>query len=341
MHKNRAILPDAHCLDSFEPLCNCEGDTKWRHVRLCAGLGSRSRLCVSNMDEDLKLQTVPTGAVAVVIVAAGRGERAAQTRQRAQAVPRDRWTYSVLYRTIEAFASHPAIGRICVSIHSGRRCAVSRRGIGTWRQGAARVFGGATRQNRPARPPGISQREAPATVLVHDAVRPLVDGSLIDRIARCDRRRSRGAARVAGIGYAEARGGRRYDPGDSAARRSSRRADTSGLSIRHHPRRATRRPLAAGRIDFTDDAAIAEWAGLAVRIVAGSPDNIKLTWAKDIAMAHERLSRTTDFPDVRTGNGYDVHSFEPGEQRHALRNTDPAWKAAGRAFGCRRGLSCV
>jgi 2-C-methyl-D-erythritol 4-phosphate cytidylyltransferase/2-C-methyl-D-erythritol 2,4-cyclodiphosphate synthase len=50
-----------------------------------------------------------------------------------------------------------------------------------------------------------------------------------------------------------------------------------------------------------------------VRIVEGSPDNVKLTWARDIAMANDRLAGSKAFPDVRTGNGYDVHSFEPGD----------------------------
>ena len=49
-----------------------------------------------------------------------------------------------------------------------------------------------------------------------------------------------------------------------------------------------------------------------VKIVAGSPDNAKLTWARDISMADQRLSGGA-FPDVRTGNGYDVHAFEPGD----------------------------
>ncbi|RVB54498.1 2-C-methyl-D-erythritol 2,4-cyclodiphosphate synthase, partial [Mesorhizobium sp. M7A.F.Ca.CA.004.06.1.1] len=69
-----------------------------------------------------------------------------------------------------------------------------------------------------------------------------------------------------------------------------------------------------GKMDFTDDAAIAEWAHIPVKIVPGSPDNVKLTWARDIAMADQRLSgERVRFPDIRTGNGYDVHAFEPGD----------------------------
>ena len=33
-----------------------------------------------------------------------------------------------------------------------------------------------------------------------------------------------------------------------------------------------------------------------VKIVAGSPDNVKLTWARDIAMADQRLSGPAAFP---------------------------------------------
>ena len=69
----------------------------------------------------------------------------------------------------------------------------------------------------------------------------------------------------------------------------------------------------AGKTGFTDDAAIAEWTKMPVKIVAGSPDNLKLTWARDIAMADQRSRRRLAFPDVRTGNGYDVHAFEPGD----------------------------
>jgi 2-C-methyl-D-erythritol 4-phosphate cytidylyltransferase / 2-C-methyl-D-erythritol 2,4-cyclodiphosphate synthase len=41
---------------------------------------------------------------------------------------------------------------------------------------------------------------------------------------------------------------------------------------------------------------------------------VKLTWARDIFMADQRLSGSGQaLPDVRTGNGYDVHAFEPGD----------------------------
>ena len=48
---------------------------------------------------------------------------------------------------------------------------------------------------------------------------------------------------------------------------------------------------AAGRNDLTDDAAVAEWAGLAVTLVDGSEANRKLTTAEDLAMAQNAGQR--------------------------------------------------
>ena len=54
---------------------------------------------------------------------------------------------------------------------------------------------------------------------------------------------------------------------------------------------------------------------MAVRLTRGSPDNVKLTWARDIELANQRMSDAMPaFPDVRTGNGYDVHPFEAGDR---------------------------
>ncbi len=54
--------------------------------------------------------------------------------------------------------------------------------------------------------------------------------------------------------------------------------------------KAHRDAAAAGREDFTDDAAIAEWAGLPVALVEGSERNVKITTAEDLAMAEQGLA---------------------------------------------------
>ncbi|NLH81297.1 MAG: 2-C-methyl-D-erythritol 2,4-cyclodiphosphate synthase, partial [Phyllobacteriaceae bacterium] len=80
-------------------------------------------------------------------------------------------------------------------------------------------------------------------------------------------------------------------------------------------RAAHARAAEAGRDDFTDDAAVAEWAGLDVRVVAGDPANVKLTTSSDFEKAEARMSldRFAALADVRVGQGYDVHAFAPGD----------------------------
>src|SRR6185437_15662946 len=68
---------------------------------------------------------------------------------------------------------------------------------------------------------------------------------------------------------------------------------------------------AASGADLPDDAAVAERAGLAVRLVAGSEDNFKVTTSDDLRRV-ERIIEAR-LGDVRTGQGLDVHPFGPGD----------------------------
>jgi 2-C-methyl-D-erythritol 4-phosphate cytidylyltransferase/2-C-methyl-D-erythritol 2,4-cyclodiphosphate synthase len=74
---------------------------------------------------------------------------------------------------------------------------------------------------------------------------------------------------------------------------------------------AHRRAADAGRDDFTDDAALAEWAGMKVSVFAGEPGNVKLTTDDDFARAEAR--RIASLADLRVGSGFDVHPFGPGD----------------------------
>jgi 2-C-methyl-D-erythritol 4-phosphate cytidylyltransferase/2-C-methyl-D-erythritol 2,4-cyclodiphosphate synthase len=74
---------------------------------------------------------------------------------------------------------------------------------------------------------------------------------------------------------------------------------------------AHRRAAAEGREDFTDDAALAEWAGSKISVFAGELGNVKLTTDEDFARAEAR--RIASLADLRTGNGFDVHPFCEGD----------------------------
>jgi 2-C-methyl-D-erythritol 4-phosphate cytidylyltransferase/2-C-methyl-D-erythritol 2,4-cyclodiphosphate synthase len=74
---------------------------------------------------------------------------------------------------------------------------------------------------------------------------------------------------------------------------------------------AHRRATAAGREDFTDDAALAEWAGHRITVFPGETTNVKLTTNDDFVRA-EAL-RLAALADVRIGSGFDVHAFADGD----------------------------
>lgn len=248
--------------------------------------------------------------VAVVIVAAGRGERAGQADGPKQY--RNVGGRAVIAWTLQAFLDHPRIGEIAVAIHADDH-ELFRSAVGALAQRVTVVNGGATRQESTRLGLFTLRDHAPAAVLIHDAVRPFADASMIDRV-------------IAGIGADHG-----CLPALPVSDTLKRQADDgtilgtverAGLHSAQTPQGFAYRSILAahqrahdeGRNDFTDDAAIAEWANIPVRIVLGSPDNVKLTWARDIEMADQRLATDSiGFPDVRAGNGYDVHSFGPGD----------------------------
>jgi 2-C-methyl-D-erythritol 4-phosphate cytidylyltransferase/2-C-methyl-D-erythritol 2,4-cyclodiphosphate synthase len=64
---------------------------------------------------------------------------------------------------------------------------------------------------------------------------------------------------------------------------------------------------------MTDDSAVAEWAQVPVVLVMGSEDNRKLTTAEDMAAAERAWSMAGGLPDIRTGQGFDVHRLVAGD----------------------------
>lgn len=247
--------------------------------------------------------------VALVIVAAGRGERAGLADGPKQY--RQIGGKAVIALTLEAFLAHPAIGQIVVAIHPDDDDLFAR-AFPTAPSSVTTVHGGSTRQESTRLALQALRASAPEIVLIHDAVRPFVDARIIDRtIAAIGPRQ----AALPALPVAETL--KRGEDGNV-----TETVDRAGLYGAQTPQGFPFWPILAahekaftlGKTDYTDDASIAERAGMVVKIVEGSPDNVKLTWARDILMADRRLTGLGDaFPDVRTGNGYDVHAFEEGD----------------------------
>lgn len=262
------------------------------------------------MERDLHNNHDSGARVAAVIVAAGRGERAGQSAEGPKQY-RSIGGRPVIAQTLDTFLSHPRISDVVVAIHADDEDLF--RAAAPAAPNLRAVRGGASRQDSVRLALQALEEAGPDIVLIHDAVRPFADHGLIGRvIAAADE--GLGALPALAVADTLKRGANGLVKG-TVSRDGLFAAQTpQGFPFRPILE-AHRKAAAEGRSDFTDDAAIAEWAGLPVRLVEGSPDNVKLTWARDIALADQRMQlMSTTFPDVRTGNGYDVHRF--GEGNH-------------------------
>lgn len=248
----------------------------------------------------------------MAIVAAGRGERAREHG----AGPKQYRTIGgrpVIARTIGAFAAHPAVGMIVVAIHPDDR-ALFMQAVGDLAPRVVTVDGGRSRQASVYHALRKAAASAPEAVMIHDGVRPFIDHELIDRIlvALDGRHGVLPALAVSDTLKRTGPDGRVVDtvPREGLFAAQTPQAFPFAAILAAHDRAASEMPDR-----FTDDAMLAEWAGIPVRVVEGSPENVKLTWPKDIAMAERKLlAENGRFPDVRTGTGYDVHAFAEGDQ---------------------------
>jgi len=253
--------------------------------------------------------------VAAVIVAAGTGSRMAG----ADGLPKQYRTLagrSVLAHTLSAFLDHPAIDRVVTVIHPDHAAlyAAAIADLAGHPGLAPPVVGGATRQASVRCGLEALAGFAPDAVLVHDAARPFVSAAVLDRtvaaLTEADAvlvavrlvdtlKQADGADRVTGTVSRDGKWAAQTPQGFRFA----------ALAAAHA------RAAAEGRDDFTDDAAVAEWAGIPVRLVEGERGNLKITTAEDLVDAERRMTieRFAALADVRVGWGYDVHSFEPGD----------------------------
>ncbi|MDZ4381507.1 MAG: bifunctional 2-C-methyl-D-erythritol 4-phosphate cytidylyltransferase/2-C-methyl-D-erythritol 2,4-cyclodiphosphate synthase [Parvibaculum sp.] len=240
--------------------------------------------------------------VAALIVAAGRGSRAGpgapkQYRQLAGE--------PVLRRTLGAFAAHPHISSVLAVIHEDDREAYELASAGLPKL-LTPCIGGVTRQASVRA--GLERLAAtpPDYVLIHDGARPMVSARLI---ADCISALAEHAGALAALAVTDTirRATAEGLAGETVDRTGLWRAQTPqafrfGAILDAHRR--------ASGDEYTDDVAVAAAAGVDVAMVAGDEDNIKITSAEDIGRAERMIMRGGD---VRTGTGFDVHRFGPGD----------------------------
>lgn len=239
---------------------------------------------------------------AVLIVAAGRGQRFGSTLPKQYArlggVP-------VLRHSLITFLAHPGISLVRAVIHPDDRDLYDTAAEGL--DAAEPVSGGSSRQYSVRLGLESLEKADPDLVLIHDGARPFVSERVITRILDALRD---GPAAIAALPLVDTlKRDRDGHVNGTVDRHGLWRAQTP-QGFRYDQILAAHR-AAAGQ-DLTDDAALAELAGLPVALIEGAQENIKVTTQEDLE-GGERWLRGGQPNDIRVGQGYDVHAFGPGD----------------------------
>lgn len=254
-----------------------------------------------------------TASIAI-IVAAGRGTRAGPGGPKQYRKLAGR---SVLAWTTEAFLAHPQIDAVRVIIHRDDRSAYDEAmsDINAHAKLLGPTIGGAERQDSVRLGLESIAELGPSQVLIHDAARPFIDEATISRVIEALDSHDGAIAALPVHDTIKKSDCADNTPciTDTVPREALWRAQTP-QGFRFDQALAAHRKAEGQKL--TDDAAVAEAAGLSVRLVSGSPDNMKITQADDFGMAETLLGRKTDtrntIMEYRTGHGFDVHAFEDG-----------------------------
>jgi 2-C-methyl-D-erythritol 4-phosphate cytidylyltransferase / 2-C-methyl-D-erythritol 2,4-cyclodiphosphate synthase len=249
--------------------------------------------------------------VSLIVVAAGRGSRVGGDEPKQYRLCAGR---PLLCYTLEALLATHDFHATTVVIHPDDRARYDRVLAALSSECAASLgppaLGGATRQASVLAGLEAQAAQAPDLVLIHDGARAFPSKPLIARAI--DAAARHGAA---------APGTR---PSDTV-----KQVDEDGFVVATPSREALRavqtpqsfrfdailkahwRAAELGVAGLTDDAAVAEWAGLRPHIFDGDPDNVKVTTLQDLAQAEARLFNQAG--DIRVGQGFDVHAFIAGD----------------------------
>jgi 2-C-methyl-D-erythritol 4-phosphate cytidylyltransferase/2-C-methyl-D-erythritol 2,4-cyclodiphosphate synthase len=237
--------------------------------------------------------------VSAIIAAGGRGERFGAGR------PKQLLTLGgvpILERSVNALLGHARIQDLVVALPPELAAAPPDYLRGRDKPVVV-VEGGVRRQDSVA----LAFARVPVRadiVVIHDAARPLVSASLIERTVS--------AAAEDGAAVAAMR-----------ATDTVKRGDAEGRVIETLPRQhvylaqtpqAFRvdvlRDALALAVDATDEATLAERAGHRVRLVEGEATNVEITTPADLSAAERAVGAGA--PAVRIGQGYDLHRLVQG-----------------------------
>ena len=235
-----------------------------------------------------------------LVVASGRGERFGGDRPK-QYLPLA--GKPLLRHCLERFCRHPRIDGVRTVVHPDDAALYVAAADGL--ELLDPVPGGATRQESVRLGLESLAERSPELVLIHDGVRPLPAPAVIERVLQGLRAH---AAVLPALPVTDTlKRGHDGTVAGTLDRTGLYRAQTPQGFVYEAILQAHRRFAGAA---MTDDAALAEAHGLAVALVPGDEDNVKVTEPADLARAERLLGASLR---CCAGLGFDVHRLAPGE----------------------------
>ena len=244
--------------------------------------------------------------VSVIIAAGGRGVRLGTN------VPKQFLEIggrSLLESTIEPFATHLGIAEVIVALPAGFVESVAARMTDSGWFHVHCVEGGARRQDSVANAVAHVRADA-GVIVIHDAARPFVSDTLIDRTIAAAVEHGAAIAALPVLDTVKQAGGSRTDPSRPIAATLPREDIFLAQTPQAFRREVLLRALEIGRelgIEASDEAMLAERAGWPVHLVAGEAINMKITTPENFEEARGRFA-----PAHRVGTGYDLHRLVEG-----------------------------
>lgn len=251
----------------------------------------------------------------IVIVAAGRGERAGGDIPKQFRIVNGK---PLLQHSVEAFLQYNALVKLVIVLAQGQQ--EQARAFLPADKRIAIAIGGATR--RASVYAGITALQGEATpdaaILIHDAARPFglePGGTVTALLAALDANK----AAVPALPIADSMV-RKSDAflGEAVDRNDYLRVQTP-QAFRYDAIKHAHDNWPSDAIEPTDDARMAQYIGHEVAIVTGDEKLAKITFAEDFERIAGHMRNSQDatgpapFPAIRTGLGYDVHRLESGE----------------------------
>jgi len=239
-----------------------------------------------------------------IIVAAGSGTRAGGERPKQyQTIG----TQPVICHTVDAFLNEKAIDDVIVVISPDHQ---------DFYEDALKnydlrppVMGGATRQQSVFNGLKAIHSAKPTKVLIHDAARPFVSSQIINDVIETLNQHPCVIPAIAVVDtISEIKDGMvsaRLERDSLCAVQTPQGFQFDAIFTAHQ------KAAAHGNDTASDDSALMS----SVAVIAGHETNKKLTTATDINNADQQMNKLilAELPDIRVGQGFDVHAFEPGD----------------------------